>query len=234
MNAIYKKSQRILLATIAVAVLGMGANSASAASTYYLQFDGMDGESVNKDHRNWIDVDSFYWGITKPAPVGSRPRGGAAVGSPFSWTQGLDKSVPQLFTGLARGKFYPRVTFEVESTGESPAVFFRMVFDTVALTSLDLTGTGDTIWAAGSFVYDKLTMSYRPQNGDGSLGGWVEGAFDFSEGAAATFSGSPEVLVGLMLAGPSAVPAPAAVWLLGTGVLGLAGFRRWRQTARQA
>jgi len=231
MNAIYKKSQGILLTTIAVAVFGMGANSASAASTYYLQIDGIQGESTERDHRDWIDVGSFYWGITNSAAVGDRGPRGAAVGSPLSWTQNLDRSVPQLFGGVASGKHYKDAKLEVQSIGESPAVFFKMDFRTVALTSLNLTGTGDAIRVASALVYEMLTMSYRPQNPDGSLGGWVTGSFDFSKAAAAAFTGSPEVLQGLMLAGPSAVPAPAAVWLLGTGVLGLAGFKRWHRPA---
>lgn len=234
MNSIYKKSQRVLFTAMAVAVLGMGANSASAASRYYLQIDDIRGESTERSHRDWIDVDSFYWGITNSAPVGGtgggRPRG-AAVGSPLTWTQGLDQSVPKLFTGLASGKAYPRATLEVETIGDSPAVYFQMDFRNVRLTSLNLSGTGDAEGAAGALVYETLTMTYRPRNEDGSLGGLVVGSWDFSENAVATFSGSPEVLEGLMLAGPSAVPAPAAVWLLGTGLLGLAGFRRWRQPA---
>ena len=231
MNAIYKKSQRILFTAIAFAALGMGVNSASAASRYYLQIGDIRGESTDARHKDWSDVDTFYWGITTSSTAGSGGTRGHAIGSPLSWTQDLDTSVPKLFLGVATGTSYPKATLEVESIGDSPAVFFRMVFDNVALASLNITGTGDATRAAGSLLYEKLTMSYRRQLSDGSLDAWVTGTFDFSGGAAAAFSGSPEVLEGLFLAGPSAVPAPAAVWLLGTGVLGLAGFKRWRRPA---
>jgi type VI protein secretion system component Hcp len=238
MKTIYREPQRILFTAIVFAALGMGANSASASS-YYLQIGDIKGESTQRDHRDWIDVDTFYWGITKSSPVGgtggTRPRG-TAVGSPLSWTQGLDSSVPKLFVGVASGRNYQTATLEVSesTTLEGSAVYFKMFFENVVLTSLNLSGTGDSIGAAGSLVYEKLTMTYRPRDGGGRLGTPIVGVWDLSDGAAATFSGSPEVLEGLFLAGPTAVPAPAAVWLLGTGVLGLAGIKRWRRPASRS
>ena len=229
MKTIYKKPHRILLAAIAVAAFGMGATSASASS-YYLKIGEIQGESTDRNHRDWIDVDTFYWGITSSATVGGGRRG-SAVGSPLSWTQGMDSSVPTQFVGVASGKHYQSATLEASATYSDAGrvVYFQMLFENVVLTSLNLSGTGDAILAAGSLVYDKLTMTYRPLDNRGGLGSPVIGVWDFSDGAAATFSGSPEVLEGLFLAGPTAVPAPAAVWLLGTGVLGLAGFKRWRR-----
>ena len=215
-------SFRGILTSIAVLIV-FGISTASA-STYFLKIDGIDGESNDRTHRDWIDVDSFYWGITRNATVGSGS-GGAAIGSPLSWTQQLDSSVPKLFSGVATGKRYRDATLEVQSEGSTPNVFFRMEFDNLVLTALKLSGTDD-VSVAGAFVYSSLTMTYWDYV-DGRLRGTTTGTWDFSDGASATFSGSPEVLEGLILAGPSAVPAPAAVWLLGTGLLGLMGSK-WR------
>lgn len=224
-------SFRGILTSIAVLIV-FGISTASA-STYFLKIDGIDGESNERNHKDWIDVDSFYWGITRNATVGSGSgQRGAAIGSPLSWTQQLDSSVPKLFSGVATGKFFPRATLEVaaETTDAGRIVYFQMLFEDVSLTALNLNGAGgnnEYVHAAGALVYSSLTMTYRPLGDDGRLGAAITGTWDFSDGASATFSGSPEVLEGLLLAGPSAVPAPAAVWLLGTGLLGLMGSK-WR------
>ncbi len=223
MRTVTLSSRRILTAVAVLIVFGISTGTASA-STYFLKIDGIAGESNDRTHRDWIDVGSFYWGITRNATVGSGS-GGAAIGSPLSWTQLLDSSVPKLFSGVATGKHFRDATLEVQSEGSTPNVFFRMEFDNLVLTALKLSGTDD-VSVAGAFVYSSLTMTYWDYE-DGRLRSTTTGTWDFSDGASATFSGSPEVLEGLMLAGPSAVPAPAAVWLLGTGLLGLMGSK-WR------
>jgi type VI secretion system secreted protein Hcp len=219
----------ILITVVALFAFGVGISSANAASTYFLQIDGVRGSSTDRGHKDWIDVSSFYWGITNSSTVGGVGGGsrGGPVGSPLSWTQQLDSSVPALFVGVGSGKRYPRATLDVQSAGTNPVVFFQMVFEDIALTALSLTGATD-VGAAGALVYGRLTMTYRPLQDDGRLGGPVVGGWDFSGNQPAAFFGSPEVLEGLILAGPTAVPAPAAVWLLGTGLLGLFGAA-WRK-----
>ncbi len=110
-------SFRGILTSIAVLIV-FGISTASA-STYFLKIDGIDGESNDRTHRDWIDVDSFYWGITRNATVGSGS-GGAAIGSPLSWTQQLDSSVPKLFSGVATGKRYSGRDTGSTSEGTTP------------------------------------------------------------------------------------------------------------------
>ncbi len=59
------------------------------------------------------------------------------------------------------------------------------------------------------------------------LGGLVESPFPY-------FLLGPSALTIDYTYTPTTVPAPAAVWLLGSGLLGLAGFRRSRLAAPQA
>ena len=230
MKTISQLSMRTLVTAMTFAILGMGAGHAQAASVYFLQIDNIKGESTNKGHEEWIDIDSFSWGVSNSGTVGIG--GGASSGkpvfSPFSWTQLVDKSVPPMLGGVASGKHYPNATLDVQQASAKPAgVFFQMKFDDVLLTKLDIVGAGDRPNVAGAFVYSKITMTYRPQKADGSLGAPVVGGWDL-KGNKAAFFGSPDVLQGQILAGPTpnAVPVPAAVWLFGSGLLGLIGFAR--------
>lgn len=235
MRTVTLSSRGILTAIAVLIVFGISTGTASASS-YYLKIGDIKGESKERNHKDWIDVDSFYWGITKNATVGSGSRRGSAIGSPLSWTQWLDSSVPQLFSGVATGKRFEEATLDVvaETTDAGRIVYFQMLFEDVGLTALNLNGASGNnglVHAAGALVYSRLVMTYWPLDSRGRLGDPITGTWDFSDDASAAFSGSPEVLEGLILAGPSAVPAPAAVWLLGTGLLGLMGSR-WRRSRR--
>jgi len=201
-----------------------------AATDYFLHIDTIEGESTSDKHRNWIDVDSWAWGVSSVA--------GKAVFDPFSWQQGLDRSVVPLFLGVATGKHFKDATLDVVKAGADPQSFFQMVFGDVLLTSLKLNG-GATQSAAGALMYDRVTLRYRPQDDKGAFGAWVEGGFDLKAGKI-LFSGNPLVIEGLLLAGGDvaldigpvgAVPEPAEWALLSLGLLAVAGAVRWRKAA---
>ena len=220
------KSLPILAAAAALWV----AAPAWAATDYYLHIDTIEGESTSIDHRNWIEVASWAWGLGSD--------GGKAVFDPFSWQQGLDKSVVPLFLGVATGKHFKDATLDVVKPGADPKSFFQMVFGDVLLTSLKLNG-GATQSAAGALTYDRVTLRYRPQDDKGAFGAWVEGGFDLKAGKI-LFSGNPLVIEGLMLAGGAValdigavgtVPEPADWALLSAGLLVVAGAGRRRKVA---
>ena len=233
MKTIGRLPIRTLAIIVLSAMVGLGASSTYAASVYFLQIDGIKGESVDRDHKDWIDVNSFSWAISNLGSVGFGG-GGASAGkaniSPLSWNQQLDMSIPTMFVGVSSGKHYKNATLEVAKPGEakSAGVYFEMVFDDVVLTSLNISGTGDIPNVSGALEYSKLTMTYTPQKADGRPGEPIIGGWDLKKNAAAAFFGSPEVLQGLILAGPapSAVPVPASVWLFASGLLGLVGVAR--------
>lgn len=224
MKSITRHSCNTFFAAVTFAVLGVFSGGAQAASVYFLNIDGILGESTEKAHKDWIAIDSFSWGVG---------RGGKATFSPFSWIQKFDKSVVPLFMGVASGEIFKSATLDVEKpTGTGSAgVYFQMKFDNVQLTKLNMNGAGGTESIEAALdAYTKVTMTYKQQMPDGHLGPAITGGWD-TGGGAATFFGNPLVLEGLIIAGPTnPVPVPAAVWLMGSGLLGLAGVARRNKT----
>src|SRR3989344_4704549 len=147
MKTISQLPMKTLVAAMTFAIFGMGASNAQAATVYFLQIDSIKGESTDKNHKDWIDINSFSWGISNSGSVvsgGGGPSSGQAVFSPLSWTQQLDKSVPPMLVGVASGKHYKDATLDVQqATAKSTGVFFQMKFDDVLLTELDIAGAGD-------------------------------------------------------------------------------------------
>lgn len=235
MKTISQFPTKAIVTAMTFTIFGMAAINAQAATAYFLQIDGIKGESTDRSHKDWIDINSFSWGISNPGSVASGGGGGSSgktVFSPFSWTQDLDMSVPSLFVGAASGTHYKNATLDVQHTGgKSTDVFFQMTFDDVLLTKLNINGTGGLPGVAAALDYSKITMTYRPQNANGSLGTPVIGGWDLKNNKS-TFFGSPAVLQGLFVAGPTVttVPVPAAAWLFGSGLLGLVGVARRKVT----
>ena len=231
------KTTKHFFTFIAFVILGMSVGIAQAAGVnYFLKIGDIAGGSVDNKHSAWIDIDSFSWGISNTSPIGHGGGGqvGKAVFSPFSWTQQLDKSAPPMFVAVASGKHYKNATLDVtRSGGKSSDVFFKMSFDDVLLSKIDIAGAGAIPGVAGALVYSRITMTYWAQKADGSLDTPVIGGWDLNKNAP-VFFGSPVALQGLFLAAPtaSAVPVPAAAWLFGSGLIGLVGVAR-RSTARK-
>lgn len=222
-------SRNKLLPLASCLVLLTTSLSATAATDYYLKFDGINGGSFDKGHEKWNDINSFNWSISATASSG----GGSGVGKPvlsdFSWTQALDSSFTPLFEDITRGKHIQNAVVDFMSIGQAPRVYFKMTFEDVVLTGLELSATGSANPSfAGSFAYGKVSLDYWAQNLDGSLGAKSSAFYDVR-----TASGSSSAVAALFaqgLMGPqvNAVPEPEsyAMFLAGLGLLGVVARRR--------
>jgi len=156
--------------------------------------------------------------------------GGAAkpVFSDLKWNQIMDKSFPPLFTDISQGKNLPKVLVDFTAiVGGNILTYFEMEFDNVLLTSLAMSGDSSSrATVAGSFAYDFIKMTYHPIKANGTLGAAITAQYDLGTalGSAADLAN----LYALGLSGPSSqeVPIPPSLWLLGSGLVGLAGWRR--------
>ena len=82
------------------------------APAIYVKFDGVDGESVDRDHKGWINLLSFSQGQYLP---GSSPGDGASrTASTFKkmiLRKKLDKASPKLAEAVCRGRSFLQSIF---------------------------------------------------------------------------------------------------------------------------
>jgi type VI secretion system secreted protein Hcp len=209
-------------------------SAANAATEEYLKVGTINGSSVALGHVDWINVDSFSWGVSATAPSSSGGGGGAGkvVFQDFQWTQLIDKSTPPIFLDLAKGTNIPTITFDVVKSGlgeGKPQTFFEMTFNHAFLTNLSLSGSSGSSGGAapmldGSFAYQQIKMEYWPTNANGTLGAGISSTYDLR-----TNKGNLGALVGLYALGvtnPVPEPSTYAMMLAGLGLIGFIAYRR--------
>lgn len=144
------------------------------ATSTYLHADPLKGESTDDAHKDWIEVDSFSFGVSQPVSGASGTGGRAAARADFQSfcvNKMVDKSSVDLALHCAQGKHIAKLELEVcQETGEK-VNYWKYEFENTMVQSVSTNG-GGSMRAAESvcFVYDKVTWTYTAVKDDGSAG----------------------------------------------------------------
>ncbi len=136
-------------------LIGSGFAISDAYGAGYIKFDGIDGESTDKDHKDWIILLSFSQG-TEMQEDSATTRGQYEV-SDIIVVKELDKSSPKLAESIAMGKVFPKVEIHLDSGKET---FYMYELTNVMITSYSISGTGNDIPTEEfSLNYEKITFT---------------------------------------------------------------------------
>jgi type VI secretion system secreted protein Hcp len=168
-NSLNRFSSMLALVAPTAALIASNANAAM-----YIKFDGIDGESVSVDHKEWIIVDSMAWGVTAPNvdPAGGT---GKVVIRDFTITHRIDKASPKLFLACATGQTIPTVTLSVTRMVNGAEVeYYQIILQNVRISGMSSAGATDAAGTPGgddrpqesvSFkVFPKVEIKYKPIN----------------------------------------------------------------------
>lgn len=158
---------------IAIAVaLAFTMPLAHASADYFLKIDGVDGESTDDRHRGEIEVLSWSVGASRDAATRNKP-----CVKDIGVTKVVDKATPLLFANAVSGMTIPNATLVARKNvgARAPLEYFVITLKDVVITAVqDAGGTGDTPVEQVSLGFGSLTIAYKPQNPDGSLGTAVQ------------------------------------------------------------
>jgi type VI secretion system secreted protein Hcp len=158
---------------------------ASAASVdYYLEIDGIDGESTSKDHPGTIEVDSWSFGASNPSTVGSGTGGGTGKVQmqDFHFTVKSSKASPQLFLATATGEHFVKATLYARKAGSNQD-FLVYTLENVLVSSYNNAGGGDNQVPTDQFSlnFSKIEFTYTAQGKGGASGGSVTTGWDLAQ-----------------------------------------------------
>ena len=148
----------------------------------FLTIDGIKGESTDKSHKDAIDIQSFSFGVTNSGTFSGGGGGGAgkASFSSFKFNKLYDASSPSLFTATATGKHIETATFAFRRNGgDTPGDFLTVKLTDVLVTGYQQGGTKEPPLLEGvELDASKISIEYKPQKPDGSLGPAVIATYD--------------------------------------------------------
>ena len=146
------------------------------AFDYFLKLEGVDGESTDDKHKDWIEIDSFSWGLGQIiGEDGVRPGGSAGVGkvavNDVSFVKKIDKSSPVLMLSCATGQHMKEGILIGRKAGDKPVEYLKIKLTDILISSVQMSGNANgTPSDAISLDFKKAVFSVAPFLATGGLG----------------------------------------------------------------
>lgn len=176
-------NHKSILIFIAVLFGLAGTQSVLAQTDIYMEVPDIAGESNHKDHRDWIDLDSFFYPVEqvqRNSTGRSRTRSRAVVGPVLIGKQGDAASV-YLNLATLQGKSFDQIVIEIT---DGSTLKFRYEFSNVVFTSYSHeanaggTGSDETV----GMQFESIRVLYIETNDDGSESDEHEIEYDIAAG----------------------------------------------------
>jgi|SRR6516162_7721143 type VI secretion system secreted protein Hcp len=142
------------------------------AIDYFIDIDGIKGESKDQSHQDKIDVLSFSWGAHQPGTFanGSGGTAGKVSMSDFSFTMQTCEATPKLMEACANGKHITKAMLYCrKSTGDGgQADYMTWTFSPVIISSYQTGGSSGAEIPIDSVTvnYGKVKVEYKKQVDD--------------------------------------------------------------------
>jgi type VI secretion system secreted protein Hcp len=144
-----------------------------AQEDYFLDLEGVEGESQDDAFKNKIHMTSFSFGVTNAGTGGINTGSGAGRCSmqDLHFTKVMDKASPNLFIGCCTGKHFTKATITVRRAGseEKPQTYLTYDLTEVFISSYSTSGAegGGIAQESVSLNFSKVKMTYFAQNAQG-------------------------------------------------------------------
>ena len=158
----------------------------------YIFFDGIEGQSTDAEHKNWINLHTISTNISRMVTrggSGSSRNVQSAIFDDLICTKELDKSTPKLIEAVASGKTYPSVKLDlVQSLGDTskrlPYLQYELKNTIVTNHSFSATVNDDGTVPLESFSlnFEEIKVTFSQYGKDGAKQGKVEATWKLEEG----------------------------------------------------
>ena len=128
----------------------------------FLKLDGIDGESTDQKHKEWIEVLSFHWGVSNTSHASGGGGGAGKVSfNDFSFVHKLDKATPKLFVSCCTGEHIKDATFTVRDSkggGKGGQLdYLKIKLENVLVSSVRPAGTSQ---GGDSTPLEEVTLNF--------------------------------------------------------------------------
>lgn len=157
------------------------------AADFYLQIDGVKGESTDDRHKDWIECTSVHWSVTQPRSATASTGGGHTAErcelSEINISKLVDTASPLLAQLCACGKTIPKAKLEMQrADGDgNPVKYFEVELENVLIAHVAPSfAGGDFPSESLGLKFSKVRWKYAKQKIGGGGGGNTAGGWDLS------------------------------------------------------
>ena len=151
----------------------------------FLKVDGINGESTDSKHKDWIDVTSFGWGVENAQRAIPEGGGGAGRASFHNMriVKVLDKSSPKLMLACASGQHIPHAQLQVCKPSAPRDLMLEFTLSEVFVTSFEEAEPqgGNRPEEQVSLTFGKIEMTYNRQGRAGQLAESIKAGWDITQ-----------------------------------------------------
>ncbi|HUB00653.1 MAG TPA: type VI secretion system tube protein Hcp [Terracidiphilus sp.] len=150
------------------------------AVDYFLEVEGIQGESQDENFKNQIQLLSWSWGAANLSSVSGT--GGSGAGkcdcSDFSCMTNFDKSTPKLFKSITKGTHITKGTLSAVKSGAEGKPYLKVNFAEIFVTGLQMSASSEVPSVSVSFTYNEIGIEYSVQDEKGNLASTGEVKFN--------------------------------------------------------
>lgn len=147
----------------------------------FIQISGIEGESTDEKHPNWIEIISYNSGVSQTVSSTASSVGGASAEradfEEFTFTKHLDISSPKLAIACADGTHIDTIIVELCRAGTSKVQFMEYKMTNCLISSISTAGGGEFPTEDVAINFGKIEWNYTKQkrHGGGPAGSVASG-----------------------------------------------------------
>jgi type VI secretion system secreted protein Hcp len=155
-----------------------------AVVDYFLEIEGIKGESTDSKHKDHIDIES--WSFSEVNAGDSAGRGGGGAGKvsmqDIHFVSKYSKASPMLFLSCATGEHLKKATLTCRKAGGKQEEYLKVILSDLLVSSYAAGGSahGDSVLPVDQFSinFAKIEWNYSPQDASGKLGSPIKTGYD--------------------------------------------------------
>ena len=152
----------------------------------FIKIGDIKGESVDKTHKEEIDILAWSWGMSQSGTTHMGGGGGAGKVSvqDLSITKYVDSSTNALILACCAGAHYDEAKLTVRKAGGEPLEYIKLTMKEVIVSSLSTGGSGgeDRLTENVTLNFAEFKLEYQEQDEKGKpKGGAKEAAWNIAE-----------------------------------------------------
>lgn len=169
-----------------------GAAKAPGAGDMFFKVKGakhgdIQGEAQDQKHKNEIEVLSWSWGMQGKSSIGGGVATGKATMRELRIVKKVDKASTALMSALRTNEVIKEGVLTLRKTGTSKIEYFKITIQDGRVMALDVEAGDDsgsaTLLERVTFSFNKISVEYTPQGGDGMPQGTTTFEDQWGEGS---------------------------------------------------